>query len=197
MAAKAAAAPQAIQEKPTTYSARFANMGDLYEGAFLPFLEAHDPTALLTPATVRQTAMGLAAHDGLPGVYAYQVPGTLEIRTVHRLSRTNVLPGRATPWDGITFAFSGDVVPPGVIATVQVPAQAFHLTTATVAPTAATMADRLAGLAAATPCLGPFVAEDDDVAPVASRYFTPVPHAYVAATHAQPGLDTPARLASC
>ena len=82
-------------------------MGDLYEGAYLPFLEAHAPNAQLAPTTVLQTALGLAANGGLPGLYVYQVPGTFEIRTVHRLSQTTTLPGLATPWDGMTFAFDG------------------------------------------------------------------------------------------
>ena len=76
-------------------------MGDAYEGAYLPFLEAHRPTAQLTPASVLQTALATAAHEGLPGVYAYQVPGTYEIRTVHRLAQTTSLPGMVTPWDGL------------------------------------------------------------------------------------------------
>ena len=46
-------------------------MGDLYEGAYLPLLEAHEPAAQLAPATVMQTAMVLAANSSLPGVYAY------------------------------------------------------------------------------------------------------------------------------
>ena len=63
------------------------------------------------------------------------------------------------------------------------PAQAFHLTTATLAPTAATMHDRLAALGADIPCLGPFLAADADVTPVVARRFTPVPYAYVPAMH--------------
>jgi len=182
-AADAAAAPPAIQEPTITYGARFAKMGDLYEGAYAPLLEAHDPTAQLTPATVLQTALALAANSDFPGVYVYQVPGTFEVRTVHRLSRTNVLPGRATPWDGVTFAFSGDVVPPGAIATVQLPAQAFHLAAAVVVPTAATMSERWAAQDGAIPCLGPFMAEEADVTAVVVRRFTPVPYAYVQFMH--------------
>ena len=50
LAADAAAAPQAILQQPITYSAKFANMGDLYEGAYLPFLGAFAPTAQNAPA---------------------------------------------------------------------------------------------------------------------------------------------------
>ena len=182
-AADAAVVPPAIQQNPTTYSARFASMGDLYEGAYLPLLEAHDPTAQLPPATVMQTALNLAADSALPGVYVYQAPGTWEVRTVHRLSRTVTRPGRGTPWDGITFAFEGDVAPPGLIGLVQMPAHAFHLTTATYSPTAATMQDLLAALDPATPCLGPFVVGDADVTSVVARRFTPVPYAYVQYLH--------------
>ena len=57
LAAGAAAAPPAIQQPPTTYGAKFANMGDLYQGAYLPFLEAYAPNAQLAPATVLQTAL--------------------------------------------------------------------------------------------------------------------------------------------
>ena len=60
LAAVAAAAPQAIHQPPKTYEALFASMGDLYEGAYLPFLGAHAPAALITPATVMQTALALA-----------------------------------------------------------------------------------------------------------------------------------------
>ena len=121
-AAGGAAIPQAIPPPPITYGVKFANMGDLYQGAYLPFMAAFEPTAQLQPATVMQTALSLAAHEGLPGVYAYQVPGTCNIRTIHRLSQTTPLPGLATPWDGITFAFEGDVEPPALINLVQVPA---------------------------------------------------------------------------
>ena len=182
-AADAAAALPAIQEPTITYGARFAKMGDLYEGAYAPLLEAHDPTAQHTPASVLQTALALAANSDFPGVYAYQAPGTFEIRTVHRLSRTNILPGRATPWDGVTFAFSGDVVPPGAITTVQLPAQAFHLTAAAIVPTATTMSERWAAQDAAVQCLGPFLADDADVTAVVIRRFTPVPYAYVQYLH--------------
>ena len=182
-AAGAAAAPQAIQQPPTTYSARFANMGALYEGAYLPFLAAYEPNAQLQPATVRQTALTLAAHGGLPGVYAYQVPGTGHIRTIHRLSQTTPLPGLATPWDGVVFAFEGDVEPPNLINLVQVPAQAFYRTTAVTAPTAATLSGHWAGVADATPCMGPFDPADADTTQVVTRRFMPVPYAYVQYMH--------------
>ena len=155
-AADAAAAPPAIPPPITTYSAKFATLGDAYEGAYLPLLESHRPNAQLTPAVVLQTALTLSAHEGLPGVYAYQVPGSLEIHTVHRLGYSSSLPGVAAPWDGILLAFEGDVVPPGLVNLVQVPANAFHLTNAVVAPTAATLSDHWAGVAAGQVCVGPF-----------------------------------------
>ena len=183
LAAAAAAALPAIQQPQTTYGAKFATMGDAYEGAYLPFLEAHRPNAQLTPATVLQTALSLTEHGGLPGVYAYQVPGTFEIRTVHRLSQTSGLPGVATPWDGITFAFEGDVVPPALINLVQIPAQAFHLTNVMVAPTAATLSDHWGAIPAAQACVGPSELGDADVTPVTTRRFMPVPYAYVLHMH--------------
>ena len=180
LAAAAAAAPPAIQQPTTTYGAKFAALGDVYEGAYLPFLEAHRPAAQVTPATVLQTALSLTAHEGLAGVYAYQVPGTHDIRTVHRLSLTSSLPGVATPWDGIVFGFEGDVVPPGLINLVQLPPNAFHLTNGVIAPTAATLNDHWA---AGQICVGPFELVDADVAPVTTRRFMPVPHAYVPYMH--------------
>ena len=181
LAAAAAAAPPAIQQQATTtYGAKFAALGDVYEGAYLPFLEAYRPTAQVAPATVLQTALSLTAHEGLSGVYAYQVPGSYDIRTVHRLSLLTSLPGVVTPWDGITFGFEGDVVPPALINLVQLPPNAFHLTNGVVAPTAATLQDHwVAGQA----CVGPFELVDADVAPVTTRRFMPVPHAYVAYMH--------------
>ena len=179
----AAAAPPAIQQPITTYGAKFASMGDAYEGAYLPFLKAHHPTAQLPPASVLQTALSLASHESLPGVYAYQVPGTFEIRTVHHLAHANSLPGIASPWDGLVFAFEGDVVPPGLINLVQLPANAFHLTNAVITPTAATLSDRLAATPAANACAGPFALGDDDVAVVTTRRFMPVPYAYVTFMH--------------
>ena len=183
LAAAAAAAPPAIQPPITTYRAKFAAMGDAYEGAYLPFLEAHRPAAQLAPATVLQTALSLTAHDGLPGVYAYQVPGSHEIRTVHRLSVTTSLPGVATPWDGVVFAFEGDVVLPGLINLVQMPPNGFHLTNGVVAPTAATLNGHWAGVAAGQACVGPFEPGDPDVTPVTTRRFMPVPYAYVPFMH--------------
>ena len=183
IAADAAAAPPAIQQLPTTYGAKFAGMGDLYAGAYLPFLEAHNPAAQPTPATVANTALALSAHEGLPGVYAYQAADTLEIRTVHRLSQTTSLPGLATPWDGITFAFEGDVIPPGLINLVQLPAQAFFLTNQVLAPTAATLNDHWAGIGADVECVGPFALGDHDVSPVITRRLIPVPYAYVSLMH--------------
>ena len=183
-AADAAAAPPAIPHLvPRTYSAKFASLGDAYEGAYLPLLESHHPNAQLTPAVVLQTALTLSAHEGLPGVYAYQVPGSGEIRTVHRLGYASSLPGVAAPWDGILFAFDGDVVPPGLVNLVQVPANAFHLTTAVAAPTAATLNDHWAGVAADHACVGPFELGDGDVTPVITRRFMPVPIAYVHLMH--------------
>ena len=184
IAADAAAAPQAINQPPTTYETLFAGMGDLYEGAYLPFLGAFAPVAQNVPASVMQTALALATHTGLPGVYVYQAPGTGLIRTVHRLSQTTALPGRASPWDGIIFAFEGDVVPPGLINLVQIPPSPFRLTTAAVpAPTADTLGALWAGLPDGTPCLGPFGANDADVTLVTTRRFMPVPYAYVQFMH--------------
>ena len=183
IAADAAVAPPAINQPPTTYGAKFATMGDLYEGAYLPFLEAHAPTAQLPPANVMQTALTLSSHGGLPGVYAYQAPDTLEIRTVHRLSQTTSLPGLATPWDGVTFAFDGDVVPPGLINLVQMPAQPFRLTNQVWAPTAATLSEYWQGVDDDTPCMGPFDEDDDDMTAVTTRRFMPVPYAYVHLMH--------------
>ena len=182
-AADAAAAPPAIHQPIKTYSAKFAGMGDAYEGAYLPLLEAHRPTAQLAPTAVLQTALTLSAHEGSPGVYAYQVPGTYEIHTVHRLGYASSLPGVAAPWDGVLFAFEGDVEPPGLVNLVQVPANAFHLTTAVVAPSAATLSDHWAGIAADDACVGPFGLNDDNVSPVITRRFMPVPIAYVPVLH--------------
>ena len=183
-AAVAAAAPQAIQQAPLTYSAKFAIMGDPYGGAYLPLLEAHRPAANPSPATVMQTALSLSAHEEVSGVYAYQVPGTYEIRTVHRLSQTTSLPGLATPWDGMVFAFEGDVTPPGFINLVQFPANAFHLANpAVLCPTAATLSERWADADVNAVCVGPFDVDDDDVEAITTRRFMPVPHAYVHLMH--------------
>ena len=181
-AADAAAAPPAIQQI-NTYSAKFASLGDAYGGAYLPLLESHRPNAQLTPAVVLQTALTLSAHEGLPGVYAYQVPGSYEIHTVHRLGYASSLPGVAAPWDGILFAFEGDVVHPGLVNLVQIPGNSFHLTTAVAAPTAATLGGHWAGVAAEDACVGPFELGDGDVTPVITRRFMPVPIAYVPAMH--------------
>ena len=183
IAADAAAAPPAIQQPPITYGQKFAGMGDLYAGVSLPLLEAHNPAAQPTPATVANTALALSAHEGLPGVYAYQAAGTLEIRTIHRLSQTTSLPGLATPWDGVTFAFEGDVIPPGLINLVQLPANAFHLTNQVLAPTAATLNDHWAGIGADVECVGPFELGDVDVTPVVTRRLMPVPYACVPLMH--------------
>ena len=72
LAAGAAAAPLAIPQAPTTYCEKFAGMGDLYGGAYLPLLHAHRPEVALTPALVAQMVLTLLTHDGLPSVYAYQ-----------------------------------------------------------------------------------------------------------------------------
>lgn len=184
LAAVGAAAPPAIQQPPTTYGAKFAGMGDPYNGAYLPLLEAHRPAANPSPATVTQTALSLSAHEGLPGVYAYQVPVTNEIRTIHRLSQTSSLPGLASPWDGMIFAFEGEVAPPGLINLVQLPANAFHLATpAVLCPTAATLSERWTEIAANVPCVGPFGVGDDDVVAITTRRFMPVPYAYVHLMH--------------
>ena len=185
IAAAAAVAPQAINQPPTTYGAKFAGMGDLYSGAYLPLLEAHAPGAQLQPAVVMQTALTLSAHGGLPGLYAYQVPDTFEIRTVHRLSQASTLPGLATPWDGVVFAFDGDVVPPGLINLIQMPAQPFRLTNQVWAPTAATLSEYWQGVDAGTPCMGPFEHDDEDMTSVITRRFMPVPYAYVHLMHDQ------------
>ena len=116
-------------------------------------------------------------------MYAYQAPDTLEIRTVHRLSQTTSLPGLATPWDGVTFAFDGDVVPPGLINLVQMPAQPFRLTNQVWAPTAATLSEYWQGVDDGTPCMGPFDEDDDDMTAVTTRRFMPVPYAYVHLMH--------------
>ena len=182
-AADAAAAPPAIPQPITTYSAKFTALGDAYGGAYLPLLESHRPNAQTTPAAVLQTALTLSAHEGLPGLYAYQVPGSCDVHTIHRLGYASSLPGVAAPWDGVLFAFEGDVEPPGLVNLVQVPANAFHLTTAVVAPTAATLSDHWAGVAAGEACVGPFGLNDDDVSPVSTRRFMPVPIAYVPIMH--------------
>ena len=70
LATGAATAPQAIQQQaPTTYCKRFAGMGDLYGGAYLPILQVHCPEAVLTPAMVAQTMLNLSLHGGLPSFY--------------------------------------------------------------------------------------------------------------------------------
>ena len=66
LAAGAAAAPPAIPQAPTTYREKFAGMGDLYEGAYLPLLHAHHPEAAHTPAVVAQMVLTLLTHDGHP-----------------------------------------------------------------------------------------------------------------------------------
>ena len=134
LAAGAAAAPLAIQQAPTTYREKFAGMGDLYGGDYLPLLHAHHPEVVLTAALVAEMVLTLSTHNGLPSVYAYQMHDTHQIRTLHRISQPSNLPGLATQWDGITFAFAGDVPPPGLINLVQLPVNPFHLTTAIYAP---------------------------------------------------------------
>ena len=79
----------------------------------MPLLHAHRPEAALTPALVAQTVLTLSTHDGLPSIYAYPMHDTPQIWTLHRISQASNLPGLATQWDGITFAFAGDVTPLG------------------------------------------------------------------------------------
>ena len=69
LAAGAAAAPPAIPQAPTTYREKFAGMGDLYGGAYLPLLRAHRPEVAHTLAVVAQMVLTLSTHDGLPSVY--------------------------------------------------------------------------------------------------------------------------------
>ena len=112
-----------------------------------------------------------------------QAADTLEIETVHRLSQTTILPGLASPWDGLTFAFEGDVIPPGLVNLVQIPATAFHLTNQVLAPTAATLNDHWAGIGGDVACVGPFQLGDDAVTPVTTRRLMPVPYTYVHLMH--------------
>ena len=97
-AARAGAAPQAIQQQaPTTYYKKFAGRGDFYGGAYLPLLQLHHPEVVLAPTMAAQTVFNLsAAHGGLPSVYAYQTHDTDHIWTLHRVSQTSSLPGLTT-----------------------------------------------------------------------------------------------------
>ena len=155
-------------------------MGGLYGGAYSPLLHAHCPEAAHTPAVVAQMVLTLSTHDGLPSVYAYQTHDTHQIRTLHRISQASNLPGLASQWDGITFAFAGDVSPPGLVNLVQLPVNPFHLTTAVYAPTAATLNGHWAG--AGNTCLGPFQVADADVT-ITTHQLMPIPYAYVHLMH--------------
>ena len=168
---------------PTTYRERFASKGDLYAGNASPFLHAHRPEAALAPAVVMQTALTL--HDDIPDVYAYQDHDTGAIRTVHRISTTASIPGVPSAWDGIVFAFEGDVMAGARINLVQMPAQPFHLTNAVHAPTADALNAHWANLAVGAAFVGPFQAGDADTTEVVTRRMMPVPYSYVALMHTQ------------
>ena len=180
VAAGAAAAPLAIDPaEMVTYMEKYTAAEDIYQGAYDALLAAHHPDAALPPADVLQTALSLK-DSGIPDVYAYQEHDTLKIRTVHRITQAAKIPGVASAWDGLTFAFEGDVSLPGLINVVQLPANLFHLTTAVQAPTSNTLNALWAAAAAVfVDCVGPCQAGDADVAQVVTRRMMPVPHAYV------------------
>lgn len=184
VAAGVAAAPLAIDPAEiVTYAEKFTNCDDLYQGTYAAFLHAHRPDATVTPAEVLQTALSLK-ESGIPDVYAYQEHDTFRIRTVHRLSQAATIPGVVSPWDGLTFAFEGDVTRPGIINVIQLPPNLFYLTTAVEAPSANAL-NALWPAAAAVPaaCVGPCQAGDADVTAVSTRRMMPVPHAYVRLLH--------------
>ena len=79
LAAGAAVVPPVIQQAPTTYCEKFAGMGDLYGGAYLPLLHAHHPEVVHTLAVVAQMVLTLLTHNDLPSVYTYQMHDTHQI----------------------------------------------------------------------------------------------------------------------
>jgi hypothetical protein len=130
--------------------------------------------------------MALTLHDDIPDVYAYQDHDTGAICTVHRISTTASIPGVPSAWwDGIVFAFEGDVMAGAHINLVQMPVQPFHLTNAVHAPTADALNAHWANLAVGAAFVGPFQAGDADTSKVVTRHMMPVPYSYVALMHTQ------------
>ena len=162
----------------SSYSALYELMPDLLAGNYGAYLSAFDSEGPLAPAALRDNF--LDAGNDTPKVLLYLQPGPEpRIRMVHRVTRYTPALGLTTGWDGSVFAMASDVGPGNQITWVHFPATVAFTRTAYVrVPLVAHMVAAWTAAPAAQ-LLGPFADNAPSTEAVRTRFFSPVPKAYV------------------
>jgi hypothetical protein len=162
----------------STYAALYELMPDLLAGDYGAFLSVFDSEGPLAPAALRDNF--LDAGNDTPKVLLYLQPGPEpRIRMVHRVTRYTPALGLTTVWDGSVFAMASDVGPGNQIAWVHFPATVAFTRTAYVR---VPLVDNMTAAWTAAPAahlLGPFADNAPSTEAVRTRFFSPVPKAYV------------------
>jgi hypothetical protein len=164
---------------PLTYLSYYRQCVDALQGDYGPLVAAYAVGNANTPASVRDFMLNTS--DLVPKVFMMMVPGpsgSPVIKTIFRPQLYRGLPGVNTAWDGQIFAFGTDLMPGNQITTVQLPADAFHLTPEVRAPDVASMTEAWT-LHPQAHSLGPFDADAPNTILLRSRYLMIVPPAYV------------------
>ena len=162
---------------PSTFRDLFANMGDVYEGTYAPFLAEYSSDNGTAPVDLMNRTLTQLPVDQVPSVFIYQ-DSSSALRIVHHMHRVDTPFGQPpTPLTNAIIGFTSDVYQTNVQYTQLPEATFFSVTGDVIVPTIATMTALLAAAPGGT--LGPFNPGDPDTEVINTRRAVPVPHAYV------------------
>jgi len=149
---------------------------------YAPLLAIDDPEAAgVTPAVLMETTLN--SSDLVPKVFLFlftdPITGAVLTRTLYRPVRYPHTPTRPSGWDNRVFCFASDVMPGGLITTVEFPPTAFHRTPLAHVPNTDTMNEAWTNTNPDRASLGPYVDTDADVTEFRSRFACRVPYPYI------------------
>ena len=162
----------------TTYLQKYREQGDALEGRYQEFLAPYAPDSGRTHAQLETRILATTAE--VPNVFLGLVEhaGVMSSITLHRPTQYASHPVDTSIWDGLTLAFTGDVLAGNHIEIVWVPTTAFEVAPDNNVPTVAGLQALLAAQPNAVH-FGFFEDDTPDTQAIAVRNMVPIPPAYV------------------